>query len=305
MSTPTYPPSRPRPFILDFDGTITTKDTISTIFQLAISRQASLGRDFTKAHESIISNYATDFSHHEKNYRPLKQDRNTLGKEINYYRGLRPVEIKSFDRVSASGIFGGIGDEEWIGLGKKAVRDGDVVVRNGFRKFRERVEGSEAGVWGIISVNFSKGFVQGVVEAGGGNVDGVEILTNTPDERGVLQGPKIERSDLNGQVVATSDDKLAAMKALLQLWGENGSLGKCGLDGIAPVYVGDSGTDIECLTEDGIIGIIIRDDGHGNVDWSGLEFSHVKEFRETDGGGAKKIYWARDYLEILDSPLFK
>ena len=42
-------------------------------------------------------------------YRPTKEERRTLKEEIEYYRSLKEIETKSFERVSASGIFKGIG----------------------------------------------------------------------------------------------------------------------------------------------------------------------------------------------------
>jgi thiamine phosphate phosphatase / amino-HMP aminohydrolase len=65
-------------FILDFDGTITTKDTISILFDFALATQASKGRNLTAARDEIIANYGKDFSKHVKDYSPAKEERNTL-----------------------------------------------------------------------------------------------------------------------------------------------------------------------------------------------------------------------------------
>ena len=40
-----------------------------------------------------------------ENYRPTKEERRKLKEEIEYYRSLKGIETKSFERVSASGIF--------------------------------------------------------------------------------------------------------------------------------------------------------------------------------------------------------
>jgi hypothetical protein len=109
MTTSPSKTPEPRPFILDFDGTITTKDTICTLAKLAISHQASKGLDLQPAWDTIIAKYSEDFSNHVEKYRPTKEERRTLKQEIEYYRSLKEIETKSFERVSASGIFKGIG----------------------------------------------------------------------------------------------------------------------------------------------------------------------------------------------------
>src|ERR1700710_1834713 len=97
----------------------------------------------------------------------------------------------------------------------------------------------EKGRWDIFSVNFSRAFIRGILVTIVSEVEDVEVLANEPDESGILRGPMSEDGEL-WEAMATSDAKLSAMKYLLHsLDAESRRRGA--------VYIGDSGTDIECL----------------------------------------------------------
>jgi hypothetical protein len=158
--------------------------------------------------------------------------------------------------------------------------------------------GREKVVWGVVSVNFSGSFVRGVLDASVGAMsDGVEILANESNEDGVLVGPPMR----NGTVMATSDAKLASMKELLKSWSD-----RTLYDGSRAVYIGDSGTDIECLMEKDMIGIAMSDDGKSSLIQTmlriGVDVRPVQTWRQNEAG--KSIYTARDFEELLQSPLF-
>lgn len=290
---------KPRAFILDFDGTITRRDTIGVLANCAIEWQARRGVDMKGAWEGIVGSYGKDFEDHVERYRPRKEDRRTLDEEIAYQRALRGVEDRSFGRVSESGLFGGMGKEGWEDAGRQAVGKGDVVVRDGFKEFVERVK--ELGdFWGIVSVNFCGSFIRGVLGAGAGpEIEDVEILANSPDKKGVLFGPESH----SGKVVATSDAKLASMKTLLQSWSERGSS-----DVSRPVYIGDSGTDIECLMEPGVIGVVMSEDRKSSLMETmkrvGIDVVPIGEYEESKSK-ERMVYLARDFGEITRSHLFR
>ncbi len=238
----------------------------------------------------------TDLGDHVERYQPQKEERRTLNEEIEYYRGLKVVEERSFARVSSSGLFEGIGKEFWEEAGRQAVERGDVVVRKGFREFVDRLRGR--CTWGIVSVNFSDFFIQGVVGASAGSkLEDVEIVSNRLDGSGILCWSE---SGL-GRVMATSNDKLDAMKTLLTSWRERWSS-----DTVGPVYIGDSGTDIECLIEPGVMGVVLSEDGESSLiktlRQTGVDIVPVGECGE-NGSRGKTVYWARDFDEMLQSPL--
>ncbi len=284
----------PTSCILDFDGTITTKDTISTLFDLALAHQTSRGADFTTVLEDILSTYATDYSSHVEKYAPVKNERTTLAEEVAFYRSLKAVEHESFARVSGSGIFKGIGGEDWKAFGDMTVADGRVVLRRGVREFLERIGGK--GRVGVVSVNFEREFVKGVLR---GVIRGIDVLANGSDETGVILGTK----GVRGEVISTSDEKLEVMRELLDGWGTGNRWGKEDKRGL--VYIGDSGTDLECLTEEGVVGIVLSEDTKSSLMKTlariGMRLTHVAGYED----GLSSVYWARDFQEILDSPIFK
>jgi thiamine phosphate phosphatase / amino-HMP aminohydrolase len=285
-----------RAFILDFDGTITLRDTISTLFNFALSTQAAKGRDLTAVRNEILAQYSEDNSKHVSNYSPMKEERTAITQEIEYYRSLNGVETRSFERVSKSGLFRGISKEGWEVFGRNAVKNGEVVVRAGFDDFIKKIEMS-GGVWNVVSVNFSSHFIRGVLASAGVELSTVQLLANQPDENGILLGPECRDGR---SVMATSDAKLASANSLLKLWrSEKGG------DFSNVVYIGDSGTDIECLTEEGTTGIVIAEDRNsslmGILNRVGVNVKHIDVYR---GGQESKVYWARDFTEIVRSAIF-
>lgn len=276
-------------FILDFDGTITKKDTINAIFKSVLEFQNSRGKDRTEAWKDIVAKYLKDYEAHIQAYNPTEGERSTPAEEIQFYRSLREVEVKSFDRVSESGIFSGISEEEFKDLGRQAVQDGNVVIRDGFEQFLLHINESKAE-WAIVSVNFSSAFIRGVLSYVKRDAD-ILIISNQPDAQGVLKGHR-------GKVMATSDAKLEAARDLIKPMG--------GASGSRAVYIGDSGTDIECLLADGVIGLVISEDRQSTLLKTmrriKMNVVHVAEY---DENAVRTVYWARDYLEILQSPLLR
>lgn len=189
---------------------------------------------------------------------------------------------------------------EWHRFGVDAMRDGLVEARKGIREFGE-VAASQRGLCGVVSVNFSRDFVRGVISVCPG-LAGIDVVANVSNAAGVLQGFDIYGEGHPKEVIATSDGKLAAMRELLGYWRKQEVLNG---EAPQPIYVGDSGTDLECLMENGIIGIVISEDGESvlmeTFDRIGVEVIPIREFRESE---EKSVYWARDFTEIMQSPLF-
>ncbi|TVY84987.1 UPF0655 protein [Lachnellula suecica] len=299
--TPKLSIPRPRAFVLDFDGTITTKDTIDTLAQFGISKQATRGLDLKGEWDEVVTKYGEDFSTHVENYRPVKEDRRTLKEEVNYCRSLKEIEKRSFGRITSSGIFKGIDAGEWHDFGVHSVENGLVKLRNGIGKFVSEVMANNGNMCGIVSVNFSRYFIRGVLAQVSSALDGINIIANAANAAGILEGFGVSDKSHPAQVIATSEDKLAALKDMLGFWRSNGHLAETNMD---TVYIGDSGTDIECLMEDRIIGIVILEDGQSSLMETfkrvGVEVFHIRDFREKS---EKSVYWARDFEEIAQSPL--
>ncbi|KAK2626514.1 hypothetical protein QTJ16_003689 [Diplocarpon rosae] len=277
-------------FIVDFDGTITTKDTISALADFGIAFQKSKGVELTEAWQDAVARYGEDYSRHIKSYKPITEERKTLVEVVAHLRSLKNIELSSFGRVGACRIFKAIGNDDWRRFGRGAVARSEVEVTDGFRGFVAQVHRS-GGLLGIVSVNFSREFIRGVLEASAES-NMVEILANQPDEKGTLLGPK-------GTVLATSDAKLAAMKQLLHAWKEGSNREE---PSFKVVYVGDSAVDIECLTAKEVLGIVISADGKsGLMDTLrriNINITHISKYGE---GWSSSVYWARDFKELCEA----
>jgi 2-hydroxy-3-keto-5-methylthiopentenyl-1-phosphate phosphatase len=268
-------------FILDFDGTITAADTTNTLANYALAFQSlHYGKDLTAAWENAVKAYLIDVKDFSQSYRPAEGQRTTLEQEVLYLRALRDAEERSFQRVSTLGLFAGIELEKRHAFGREAVKEGEVAIRDGFMRFTELV----GGKWGIVSVNFSGKFIEGTI--GKFWVEDVEIAANEACvEKGVIRGPKAEG------VMCTSDRKLLAMQAMLESWG--------GEEEEQVVYIGDSKTDIECLVQEGVVGIVMTVDGRGSLmetlERVGVKVRHIGEYRKTE---AWRVFYASDFHEI-------
>ncbi|KAE8452099.1 hypothetical protein EG329_001566 [Mollisiaceae sp. DMI_Dod_QoI] len=288
-------------FILDFDGTITSKDTISALANFALSFQKSRGRELSGVWDNIITKYSDDYSKHVEKYRPGKEERETLEEEVGFYRSLREIELKSFERVSKSGLFQQIEEQDWKEFGHDAVRTGAVVVRQGFQEFVSVVSGHKLK-WGVVSVNFSSHFIKGVLSEDLGAENALlSVLANRSTREGSIIGPELN-DDRLCRVLATSDAKLLSMKRLLHHW-TGASENENGFSRL--IYIGDSGTDIECLTAEGVMGIVVSEDGESDLmkrlKHIGITVVHVDNILR---GSQDELYWARNFNEIVGSPLF-
>lgn len=167
-------------------------------------------------------------------------------------------------------------------------------------RFVKRLEAVN-GTWGIVSVNFSESWIRGIL---GAYAKDVRIYTNQPDENGGLRGPH-SSDGKQTELLITSEGKLVAMKRMLSELG--------GDENTKVLYVGDSGTDVECLLKE--VGIVmVNENGKSKLkdllegvgsdpeyDFSG----EIIDIREYDSSEGKAIYFARDFRDIIASPLFK
>lgn len=207
--------STPRPFhvILDFDGTITARDTIDALVQNALAlkhpswssaalAQSPDARDWTECQDTYVAELgahrAAAAAKHALRRPSLAGDLVDLGE-------LWGVEEASVRRVGEKGIFRGVtggmlrerggevtvegGADEGEGVERR------VVVRKGFREFVGEVERRAGPAWGVVSVNWSREWIRGVLGAvlGAGQVDAVPVMANEiNDATGMIEGCRLD-----------------------------------------------------------------------------------------------------------------
>lgn len=279
--------------VLDFDGTITTQDTIDTLAGYACFIQSHRSKvDLAPIWNAIVEAYMNDYQEYVQAYNPPEAKRLTLAEEIEFLRGLESVDSTSRRRVEDSGLF--VGVPGWI-LHTPPVAQ-SIHLRAGFHKFVDQLIFLGLKVV-VLSVNWSTGFVAGVI----GNPK-IEIIANEIMDDGKITGPPgiLEEN----KVLATCYDKHRALRSLMLRLGQEG-------DGHSAyrrlLYVGDSTTDLECLLAG--CGVVMNDGPNSSVlktlSRVGVPVFPVHKYRDTttESDETTMLYSAKDFQEILDSGL--
>ncbi|KAK2010535.1 hypothetical protein LZ32DRAFT_535780 [Colletotrichum eremochloae] len=270
--------------VFDFDGTITVKDTIGTLAQIALRFQNERGIDISSAWQQILNDYSQDHTDHVSTYKPAANDRLSLREELAYLRGLREVELRSVQRVERSGLFRGIRTEDLVKAGDAARTAGRVKLRDGFAELMD-VAKTNGWTVSVVSVNWSRSFIRGVLSD-----YSFDIVANEIEMDGSIFGPDVIGPPSRETALATCEDKLRALRALATRQGVE--------DAEALVYFGDSTSDIECLLE--THGVVISSGPDSSLMETlrrvGYEVPHVDEHRPSSA-----IAWASTFVEVLTS----
>ncbi|KAM7221598.1 hypothetical protein V8F06_002989 [Rhypophila decipiens] len=305
--------------VLDFDGTITQEDSLDALTRFAahynaakepaVVSESSLLDDWNI---SVIEPYLRDLAKFENEYTPTKQDRTTWEEEKTYLESLRTVEESSVERVEASPIFKGFGDDDYRRFGREAAaitadegaeKSGQptptVRLRPGFNDFllwwaaasQRSQQQQQRKLLGLVSVNWSRHFIEGVL--GVADSEHVQRSHHTRPNH-ITPEPRINGPPGWQKPLTTADDKLKAFEQL------RGSLKHS--SGLV-VYMGDSKTDLLCL-RNADLGLILADSPDQSsliaTLWRlGYQVPHVHQ----DIRPVTKYAWARDFTEILESKI--
>ncbi|TWU77903.1 hypothetical protein ED733_004883 [Metarhizium rileyi] len=264
--------------VLDFDGTITQKDTIDELAQAAISLQRRrTGQDFQPVWNHAVQAYLKDYESYESNFSPPESLRKDMKAEMRFLKGLKDAEEASLSRVSASALFAGLQRDDLFQMGVEAVASGRVSKTEGFDEFL--LSAGEKGLkMDITSVNWSKAFIEGILHP-----QHLPVAANEISENGEIQGPQHV-----GSRITTSPDKLNALRHITQT------------DHEPVLYLGDSTTDLECLLYSH--GVIIARDAESalltTLSRIGVDVPHIGNLQNLTHA---RLFWARDFLEVLAS----
>ncbi|KAK6199703.1 hypothetical protein LQW54_009957 [Pestalotiopsis sp. IQ-011] len=282
---------------LDFDGTITARDTIGDLAKAALRIQSARGVDLDKEWDEVVQSYVRDYENHVDEYHIKEEERQRPAIEVEFLRAMKTVELKSLDRINACGVFKGVSEEDLRQAGREAVADGTVKIRPGFEKFVHRRVKEGWRIW-VISVNWSTAFIEGVLE----DCPEIHVIANRiaedGDGRGVVLGPQVlgtindkrEACPEDPQNLTNSGDKLDVMKGVLL---------RDGVDMAPSFYFGDSITDLECLLH-AMYGIVIADgEGENSKLLQTLRRigKDVPRTRETEAL-IHGLTWAEDFEEV-------
>ncbi|KAK5628109.1 hypothetical protein RRF57_003824 [Xylaria bambusicola] len=312
---------------LDFDGTITTEDTVAHLANFAlrfqserevkghgvrdvsrtsstqdiaspveISAQSREKEDLSSRWDEVVCAYVSDYKSHVSSYAPCESDRQCVEDEIAFLRSQKHVETRSLGRINECALFQGISPATFREAGRELVRDGTVHLRPGFADFVRRAFAKGWHV-SVISVNWSAAFIEG---ACGFAEDEISVFANeVREDDGTVLGPGAltgdalltsnrEESPSQSRNLTNSCDKRDAVREVRRKRNE--------LD--KPFYYfGDSTTDMECLLE-ATRGVVIADDEQSTLIQTlrriGKPVPHVR-----DAEPGEELVWASNFDETI------
>jgi thiamine phosphate phosphatase / amino-HMP aminohydrolase len=288
-------------WVLDWDGTLTKRDTLNTLVNIAAENKPDF--PVLKEWERLSNAYMEDYKSTLQHLIPDGKYPTTVSSEKALLKDLEPVEQRSVDHVSSSGIFQGLTMSN-IGSGAvKAIRMAEVQLRDGcdsfFKQFQvDKLERPAAGQCfkniSLLSVNWSQAFIAHCLHATAIDKDLEMFEFIKSNEIGFMEGEQISSgiiSGKDGRRILSSWDKLSRFKDL-----KHNSERE-----VAWVYIGDSWTDLECLL-DADVGICIRDEPMNSTQ-SKLADALVRleiDCLHINDEHTGPIIWARDFEEIQE-----
>lgn len=303
MSSLVTLPAGPVHWILDWDGTLTKRDTLNALVNIAArcKPDSPVLSEWNRVSEAYIADHDCTLNAQAPNGRLPT----TVSDEKALLRILEKVEQRSVDRVSASGIFGGLTLNHLDSEAAKAVQNGEVQLREGCSGFldlvhyRNGMKNDVAGAVSILSVNWSRRFIAACLRAAHVDPQHPILASIYANE---LEG-NTQHQSTSGRIcvgedmkIISSRDKLDCLEALRKDTLRNGKM-------LPIVYVGDSGTDFECLLA-ADLGISIRDDPITSTQKKladalkrvGAPCVHLSQIQEEAGA----IAWVKDFREIAE-----
>jgi phosphoserine phosphatase len=260
--------------ILDFDETLTRKDTLALLAAAAYRlRPAHLPP--LPPWRVFVDAYVRDYNQHAATYPRKKEARKSIQEEFEFLDSLLPVERASIHRIEAAGLFTGLRLDDIEAAAAK-----DVELRPGVADLCKAALRGGVKVQ-VLSVNWSQAWIRGALKEE--VKEGLPVFANEleTDKEGVTTG-RILRVMGNDEGVWTALHK--------ERWvSENTAGGR--------VYVGDSTTDLRCLLA-ADVGVVVGDKLDAVCERIGVRL--VKGLQEVDGnrGGPKTLYKVQELEEV-------
>lgn len=323
-------PNQPIDWYLDWDGTITIKDTLDTLVSIAAQKKPDV--DVQTLWKHLGKAYYDDFSalHSEQ----MKHPPTTLEGEKKFLRVIEAAEIRSVDRVSDSGIFSGLVSADISQGAARALGSNEVQIRPGFSEFLSLISPNGSGETfqgdlAILSVNWSARFIEECLRA-------ARLGPKLQKTRLSIRANELENLGLKVEPFRCAErDDSQINPGGKDGWSETPSTGRIvpgpGMhsrivfshdklevfskpeasntqDKPAPkVYIGDSWTDLECLLA-ADLGICIRDDPMTSTQQKladslqrlGVECRRLQDLLDSSEPETDEcsVVWVQDFREV-------
>ncbi|KAI5237163.1 hypothetical protein E4T43_08157 [Aureobasidium subglaciale] len=308
---------RPIHLILDWDGTLTCKDSLSLVGSIAYYANSSKS---LPPWSDFVTGYMNDYTEHATQYYPQSTARTTIDQERQWLASLVPVEDKSVRRVESSGIFKGVKAGHVDHIATSSVRNADLRLRNHWDSLFRTVLSNPSNQISILSVNWSARFIrQSLLSASSqitlghrdtlsAYIENIQINSNEISNLDLPEGSDGKLSKDSSTGIRTSADKLANMPTSCRQFLNTSSPERKPEDGDEEVvvYIGDSATDLEALLA-ADVGICIRDDPIGSSQREladtltriGVEIKDIGEGVHKRTRGEHVVYWTQDYGDVV------
>ncbi|SGZ51466.1 CIC11C00000000784 [Sungouiella intermedia] len=217
-TTPISPPlmsRRSKVLVVDWDETITVKDTTLMVADVAYSRNRNLPHfsTYSKIYMNALAAYNMRCNADHDANRPLQQ-------EIDYQKGLKDVELSSISALVQDGFFRNLTPADF------SERASKVDLKPGFVEFAKRISQSKTPIY-ILSINWCKTMIEATLRLHG--LQGCVVLANDfeVDEFGLTTG-RFTKPEIR-----TGYDKMMELNRIRQMHPDTNI-----------VYIGDSRGDI-------------------------------------------------------------
>jgi thiamine phosphate phosphatase / amino-HMP aminohydrolase len=288
--------------VLDWDGTITTKGTLSVVASIGYKRNSS---QILPPWSHFSEAYGSDYQMHAARHKAEGNNGISLEHFFAWQESLVGAERASVERVERAGIFANVTERDVDDAARRAVESRTVVLRPGLSSLLDKahVRGSRIT---IVSVNWSGRFIHSCLRT-------AQELQHSPLHQDIhIRANDIESGsssrlsrtfEKEDRGIWTAGDKARVMDEEL----------KAGAEPRLSVYIGDTSTDLPCLLL-ADVGICLRDSELGSEQRSLQEIlteldipcNWIEKYNiSRDDGPGRRLWWARDFHEICNSALFQ
>ncbi|KAK5132245.1 hypothetical protein LTR08_009233 [Meristemomyces frigidus] len=308
---------RPVHLILDWDGTLTAKDSLSVLARLPRARDARLGIPHHPSHDwdaDFVKPYLEDYSALQQAFTLLPTAASNPAHYSQWLASLHPVEYASAARVSTSGFFRGVTGADVDTVARVALRDGELQLRNGwrelFRMFLPAASPPSGSMVSVLSVNWSATFIRSsLMQAAGAlhaddaerqqlveYIEGIHITANEID------GLQNEARGSSGKLIGDIRTAAEKLKHVLTAAGH----GDASTHPLT-LYVGDSATDYDTLRH-AEVGIWIcacaesayKQKLRDTFKPLELDVLPIDQFQFSRGDDHTSFYWTRSLSEVAE-----
>ncbi|KAH0363284.1 hypothetical protein KCU65_g7501, partial [Aureobasidium melanogenum] len=311
---------RPIHLILDWDGTLTRKDTLSLVGSIAYHANSSRS---LPPWSDFVNGYMNDYTEHTSRYEPASSARTTIDQERQWLASLTPIENKSVQRVESSRIFKGVKASHVDQIAASSIENGDLQLRDDWHSLFQTLLSGPSDKISILSVNWSARFIRQSLLAASSKltspeseansfVTNMNIKANEISNLESAEGSDGRLSKDSTTGIRTSADKLSHLplrcRRKLEMCAPTRGLEEQQDDLV--VYIGDSATDLEALLA-ADMGICIRDDPMGSSQRELAETLHRigADVRSIDedidlkraADGQMVVYWTRGFDAVVNA----